>query len=57
MPIYKDKVFYCQDGKRHYVRSEDHLRAYGLSLNDVRIVPDDEFANTRWLEPAAAVAR
>ena len=37
-----ERTFYCHDGKRHWVRSADHLGPYGLSLSDTRIVDDDK---------------
>jgi SAM-dependent methyltransferase len=43
-PMYLGRVFYCRNGKRHWVRSKAHLEHFDarLSLRDVVRVSDEE---------------
>jgi len=51
-PGYMGRVFYCRDGKRHWIRSREHIACYDPSLDYVVLVNDDEL---RCYELAAPV--
>lgn len=41
-PVYMGRVYYCLDGKRHWVPTKDHPVCYGLSIDNVITVDDRE---------------
>jgi len=41
-PIYMGRVYYCVDGKRHWVIDQEYSECYGLSFSNVVTVDDQE---------------
>src|SRR5262249_37557766 len=41
-PGYMGRVFYCRNGKRHWLRSKEHIACYDPGLDSVRLVDDAE---------------
>ena len=50
-PGYMGRVFYCRNGKRHWIRSREHITCYDPSLDYVVLVNDEEMRRYELAAP------
>ena len=50
-PVYMGRVFYCRDGRRHWVRSREHVVVYGPGLDYVVLVNSEDMRQYELAAP------
>jgi len=50
-PGFMGRVFYCRDGKRHWLRSREHIACYDPGLDSVALVDDPELRKYELAAP------